>query len=77
MDIINKDFRIGERYKGTVNGGLFSVVKVGREHKEYAMPNDRLRVFERDVVTFRSEKSGLLFPVEFRSAQRLLLEKVS
>ena len=67
--IRNKSFHVGQVYRGTINGEIFTVEAVREEP----------RLPRRGAVTavyFRHQRSGKRFRKELATAQRLLLEEV-
>lgn len=66
MQIINKDFKIGERYVGEINGAELEVTKIHR------IPS-RFKYI--DVIEFMDSKTGKKFETDLEWAKRLLLKK--
>lgn len=70
MTIINKTFAIGDTYRSTVNGDLFTVVAFGTRK----VIGTRCKPCT-DTITFMHLKTGKKYTEDLGYAQRLLLAK--
>ena len=66
MQIINKDFKVGERYVGEINGAELEVTKIRRIPSKFKFI---------DVIEFMDLKTGKKFETDLEWAKRLLLKK--
>ena len=74
--IINTAFAVGDRFEGMVNGEILRVDEV-REPGLYTTQYGGQYRLRQTMVYFVSEKTGRKAGRDLRSAQRLLLRKVS
>ena len=70
MTIINATFAIGDTYRGTVNGDLFTVTAFGTRK----VIGTRCKPCT-DTITFKHLKTGKKYTQDLRCAQTLLLTK--
>jgi len=75
-EIINREFKVGDRFEGMVNGEILRVIEV-REPGIYTTPWGSPYKHRFTTVWFESEMTGKKAGRDLRSAQRLLLKKVS
>lgn len=75
-EIINHEFKVGDRFEGMVNGEILRVTDV-REPGIYPTPWGGQYEHRFTTVWFENETTGKRAGRDLRSAQRLLLQKVS
>ena len=74
--IINQTFAVGDRFEGMVNGDILRVSDI-HEPGTYSLPYGGEYQLRQTMVYFVSELTGKKGGCDLRSAQSLLLRKVS
>lgn len=72
QEIINDHFKVGQRYRGMVNGAELTVGKI-QEVGTYETPYGGLYTVSETQIHFRDEKTGAIYPTGLETAKRLLL----
>lgn len=75
--IINQTFAVGDRFEGMINGDILRVFDI-HEPGTYSLPPYGIEYqLRQTMVYFVSELTGKKGGCDLKSAQRLLLRKVS
>ncbi len=75
MNAINREFKVGERYRGLVSGHVFTVVEV-RKPGEYTTPSGGMYSLRQQTIVFRDEKTGKAYEHSAMQSQYMKLERI-